>query len=135
MGLKEKVKFATPGGNNWWKQFTLKRGIPNRIPRGTQSTATIKTTLMRMKQFSSEVTQTHSLISSHADFAPLGKCLRVLSMHCRGLRLKYVTTHDSFKILYKKEYRVFLCTHIVLLYNRTTYNSLAELCFISCSNK
>ncbi len=25
-----------------------------------------------------------------------------------------------------------LYTHIVLLYSRTTYNSLAEMCFISC---
>ncbi len=87
MSLKEKVKFATLGGTNWWKQFTLKGGIPDRIPRGAQSAATYKTALMRMKQFSSIVTQTHSLISSHADFAPLGRYLRVLSMHCSGLRL------------------------------------------------
>ncbi len=33
IGLKEKVKSATPGGNNWWKHFTLKGSIPDRIPR------------------------------------------------------------------------------------------------------
>ncbi len=38
------------------------------------------------------------------------------------------TTHDSFTTMYIKEY---VCTHIGLLFNCTTYNSLAELCFIS----
>ncbi len=51
MGLKEKVKFATHGGNNWWKQFTLKGGIPDRIPKGAQFSATYKNSTMRMKQF------------------------------------------------------------------------------------
>ncbi len=54
-----------------------------------------------------------------------------ISWNSLAPNLENVTTHDSFKRMYK-EY--FLCTHIVLLYNMTTYNSLAELCFISCIN-
>lgn len=80
MHLKEKVKFAKPSGNNWWKQFTLKGGMPDRIPRGAHSIATYEDDAL----FFRRVTQIHSPTSSDA---PVGKCLRIMRMPCSRLRL------------------------------------------------